>query len=175
MKPRYRFVKDYTLSPLRLNNFNIIQIGRRFCSPGEVIKAHTHKNYYELTIVTSGEGIVKSNGESYKIKSGEVHLSIPCDIHEIITLDNSELEYDFLSFYCTDDELESELNKISYNLIKINSRIIIDNKINSLVSNCILEFSTDKPYGQKIIENALSQIAVYLVRNFNNPIKENVK
>ena len=175
MKPRYHFVKDYQNSPLNLNSVNIVQIGRRFCSQNEIIPAHTHKDYYELTIVTAGEGIVKSNGESFNVKSGDLHLSIPCDIHEIVACGDTALEYDFLSFTCNDNELKSELKKISNNLIKVNSRIISDSKINSLISNAILEFSSEKPYGKKLLENAFNQIIIYLIRNFNNVSKDAIK
>ena len=172
MKPRYHFVKDYQKSPLNLGSVNVVQIGRRFCSIGEIIPAHTHKDYYELTIVTAGEGIVKSNGEVFSVKPNDLHLSIPCDIHEIIACGDTALEYDFLSFTCNDNELKSELKKISSNLIKVNTRIISDTKINSLISNAILEFSSEKPFGKKLLENAFNQIIIYLIRNFNNVSKE---
>ncbi len=175
MKPRYHLVKDFQDAPLNLTCVNIVQIGRRFCSQNEVIPAHTHKDYYELTIVTAGEGTVKSNGEIFKVKSGDLHLSIPCDIHEIIASGNSALEYDFLSFTCNDTELKAELKKISNNLIKVNSRIITDNKINSLVSNAILEFSNEKPFSNKMLECAFNQIIIYLIRNFNNVSKDTLK
>lgn len=175
MKSRYHFVKNFTDNELDLGSVNLIQVGRRFCSREEVIPAHTHKDYYELTVVTAGEGVVVSNGESFKVKSGDLHLSIPCDIHEIVPTNSSELEYDFISFTCNDYELKNELKKISNSLIKINSRVFQNRNITTLVSNAILEFSDQKPYANKLVENIITQIIIYMVREFNNVSKSTLK
>ena len=175
MKPRYHFVKDYQDSELNLNDISLIQLGRRYCSHEEVIPTHTHKDFYELTIVTSGEGTVISNGKSFPVKAGDVHLSIPYDIHQIIASSNSELEYDFFAFRVLNEELYSELKKISNAPTIINARTFVDNKITELISNAISELSTEKPYGNKLLENIFSQIVIYLIRDFNKPTLEKVK
>lgn len=175
MKSRYHFVKNFSDNEVDFGSINLIQVGRRFCSREEVIPAHTHKDYYELTVVTAGEGVVISNGESFKVSSGDLHLSIPCDIHEIIATSSSELEYDFLSFTCNDEKLKQELKKISNSLIKLKSRVFTDNKITTLISNVISEFSTQKPFTEKLVENIVTQIIIYLIRDFNNISKDKIK
>ncbi len=175
MKSRYHFAKNFTDIKLNLGSVNIIQIGRRFCSREEIIPAHTHHEHYELTVVTGGEGVVVSNGESFKVKSGDLHLSIPCDIHEILATNSSELEYDFLSFTCNDDTLKQELKKISNNLIKVNSRVFQNSNITTLVSNAILELSTPKLFTEKLVENIITQIIIYIIRDFNNVSRSTIK
>ena len=175
MKPRYHFVKDYQDVEFNLKDISLIQLGRRYCSHEEIIPTHTHKDFYELTIVTSGEGNVISNGKTFPVKAGDMHLSIPYDIHQIIASSNSELEYDFFAFRVLNDELYSELKKISNDPTIINSRTFVDNKISELISNAISELSTEKPYGEKLLENIFSQIVIYLIRDFNKPTLEKVK
>lgn len=147
---------------------SLLQIGRRYCSEGEVISTHTHQDFFELTIVNGGEGVVISNGESYPIKSGESHLSIPCDIHEIRAGKNSKLEYDYFSFRFSEGDFNKELGKISRKLFGKSSRVFTDPKISTLLGNAISEFSSEKPYANEILENIFNQIAVYLIRDFND-------
>lgn len=154
--------------PYVFGNLSLLQIGRRYCAENEVISAHTHQDFFELTIVNGGSGVVISNGESYPIESGECHLSIPCDIHEIRASENSKLEYDYFSFTISDVDLKSELTKISRKLFSASSRVFIDPKINSLIGNAISEFSSEKPYTDKILESIFNQVAVYLIRDFND-------
>lgn len=175
MKPRYHFVKDFQDVEFNLKDISLIQLGRRYCSHEEIIPTHTHKDFYELTIVTSGEGNVISNGKTFPVKAGDVHISIPYDIHQIIASSNSELEYDFFAFRVLNDELYCELKKISNDPTIINSRTFVDNKISELISNAISELSTEKPYGQKLLENIFSQIVIYLIRDFNKPTLKRVK
>ncbi len=155
-------------TPNVYGNLTLLQIGRRYCSEGEIIYAHTHQDFFELTIVNGGEGVVVSNGESFPVKSGDSHLSIPCDIHEIRASENSKLEYDYFSFKILDGELKNELSKISRKLFGASSRVFADPKINNLLGNAISEFSFEKPYSREILENIFNQIAVYLVRDFND-------
>ena len=175
MKPRYHFVKNYLNNEFNLGDISLIQIGRRYCSHEEIISAHTHQDYYELTIVTSGEGRVISNGKSFNVKSGDLHLSTPYDIHEIIASGNSQLEYDFFAFKVINSELNNELKKISNNPTILNARTFTDNKIQNLVSNAISELSNENLFGKKLLENIFSQIIIYLIRDFNNPTSEKIK
>lgn len=166
--PRFHINKNFSDNPLKIGKINLYQIGRRFCSDAEIIPSHTHKDYFELTIVTGGEGEVISNNVSYLVSQGISHLSIPGDIHKIRAIKNTKLEYDFFSFICEDEELNYELKQISNNLYATNSRIFTDPKINNLISNAISEFSQEKPYSKKLLENIFNQIIIYLIRDFNN-------
>ena len=154
--------------PKIFGDVSLLQIGRRYCDEDEIIYPHTHQDYFELTIVTGGEGTVYSNGESFFVKSGDCHLSIPCDIHEIRANKNSKLEYDYFSFKLAIGELRTELGKISRKLFGQNSRVFTDPKIANLIANAISEFSSEKPYSNEILQNIFNQITIYLIRDFND-------
>ncbi len=155
-------------NPREYGDLKLLQIGRRYCKENEIIYAHTHQNFYELTIVTGGEGTVSTNGESFPLKSGDIHLSTPCDIHEIRASSTSKLEYDYFSFEYKDGEFNSELKKISAKLFGTASRVFVDPKISNLIGNAISEFSSEKPYAPEILKNIFNQIAIYLIRDFSN-------
>lgn len=166
--PRFHFNRNFSENPLKIGDINLYQIGRRFCSDEEIIPSHAHGKIYELTIVTGGEGEVISNNIVYRVKQGVSHLSTPFDIHKIRAIKNTKLEYDFFSFTCDDEVLDAELKQISNNLYATNSRVFTDPKINNLISNAISEFSQEKPYSKRLLENIFNQILIYLIRDFNN-------
>lgn len=166
--PRFIFNRSFFENPKEYGDLKLFQIGRRYCKENEIISAHTHQNNYELTIVTGGEGTVSTNGASYPLKSGDIHLSIPCDIHEIKASSSSKLEYDYFSFEYKDGEFNNELKKISTKLFDTGSRVFVNPKISNLVGNAISEFSSEKPYSFEILKNIFNQIAIYVIRDFSN-------
>ena len=60
-KTRFNFDRSFMDVPNVYGKLSLLQIGRRYCSEGEVISTHTHQDFFELTIVNGGEGVVISN------------------------------------------------------------------------------------------------------------------
>ena len=168
-KTRYHLDKHYVDNPLPFGNVRLVQLGRRYCAPTEVIAAHPHLNWFELTIVNSGSGTVITNGEETAIHSGEIYLSFPCDVHEIRANLGSKLEYDFFSFYCTDELLSPNLKQITQNYRNGQKRIFQDGKISQLIEYAISEFSINKqPYDSHALTDIFHLILLYLIRDFSN-------
>ena len=167
-KTRYQFDNLYLENPLKFGDVYLIQIGRRYCEAEENIPPHSHLNWFELTIVSNGKGVVITNGEETPVKTGDVYLSFPCDIHEIRPDEDGKLEYDFFSFYCEEPSLNDDLTSITQTFRGGNSRVFQDEKISELVKNAINEFSVkDQPYSYLSLTNIFNLIIVYLIRNFN--------
>lgn len=164
-KTRYHLIKDYG-NPLQFGEFYLVQIGRRFCDVGEIIPTHAHQNWFELTIVTQGSGTIITNGNATQVKTGDIYLSFPCDLHELQANDD-RLEYDFLAFYTKDETFADELSTLSQTYLREDTRVFRDEKINYLVANAILEFSVEKPHAKILLSNIFQQILVYLLRDFN--------
>lgn len=168
-KTRYLFSNDYAFNPLNLGSISLIQIGRRYCAPTEIIHAHPHLNWFELTVITGGTGQIITNGEITPVKSGDIYLSFPCDVHEIRVGKTDKLEYDFLAFFCEEKELKKALNAITRNFRGGESRIFKDEKISDLVKNAIMEFSTkDQPFTNLALADLIRLIIIYLIRDFND-------
>ena len=168
-KTRYHLVNTYVNNPLRFGNVYLIQIGRRYCEPTEIIPAHPHLNWFELTIISSGKGVIITNEEETPVKSGDIYLSFPCDIHEIRADEQTKLEYDFFSFYCDDSLLKNDLKSITQNFRGGYSRIFQDEKIADLIQKAITEFSIkDQLYTEHLLADIFHLSIVYLIRDFNH-------
>ena len=168
-KTRYHFVKHHVENPLPFETIDLMQIGRRYCEPTEIIPAHPHLNWYELTIVTGGSGTVLTSGDPANVKAGDIYLSFPCDVHEIRADANEKLEYDFFAFSCKDQDLKKALSNLTRNNWGSQSRIFQDDKISDLLHLAIAEFLTEnQPYSQSTLSNLFHLILIYLVRAFND-------
>ena len=168
-KTRYHFHKTYIDSPLQFGCVNLLQIGRRYCAPDEIIETHPHLNWFELTVVTSGVGTVVTNGERTGVRAGDLYLSFPCDLHGIHADEKSKLEYDFFSFSCMDEQLANDLKRITQNHWGGKSRVFRDEKISHLIQCALSEFLSDaQPYCNQILTDTFRLILAYLIRDFNN-------
>ncbi len=150
--------------PLILNQFQIIQIGRLYCKPGAVIEPHSHRNWFELTVVTSGTGTITTNHTSVSVKRHDIHLSFPADLHSIISDEQTPLEYDFFSFYTTDPVYLKELDALVLDHMPAESRIIRDERLSYLVQNIIREADCRELFGEHLLQSICEQIVIYLIR-----------
>lgn len=179
-KTRYLLDNKYFLKPLKFEAVYLIQIGRRYCEVNEIIAEHTHQNWFELTLITEGKCTVFANGECTSIDAGDIFFSFPCDIHEIRADKNQRLNYDFFSFYTTDEMFSDKLTEITLNARGAKSRVFQDEKIVALVKNAISEFSfNNQMFTEKLLSEIFNSIIIYIIRNFNkaeektNKVSEN--
>ena len=160
-----RFLIDnrYFECPEKFGDIYLVQIGRRFCERDGGFGEHLHKNWYEMTIVTDGEADVITNGHSTHIKKGDIHLSFPCDVHEIICSSDKPLSYDFFSFYTADNKYASELSKL-IGLCPRRALVLHGSRIPQLVSEAIVELNGDGVYRVELLTSLFSQILICLFR-----------
>ena len=168
-KTRYHLNKTYVENPLPFGAVHLVQIGRRFCEPTEIIPPHPHLNWFELTVVTAGNGTVITNTEEVSVTAGDIYLSFPCDVHEIRADRDTRLDYDFFAFTCEDKTLARDLKSITQNYRGGDKRILQDDKISRLVEFAISEFTNDKQaHTQTALADIFRLIIVYLIRDFND-------
>lgn len=168
-KTRYHLNKHYVENPLPFGNIHLVQLGRRYCEPMEVIPPHPHLNWYELTVVSSGSGTVITNGEKAVLHAGDIYLSFPCDVHEIRADQNARLEYDFFSFSCEHKSFSKDLKSIINNYRGGYKRVFQDSKISQLIEYAISEFVTDgQPYTSNALHDIFHLIIIHLIRDFNS-------
>ncbi len=166
---RYHFDNQYVADPLPFGSIHLVQIGRRYCAPADIIAAHPHRNWFELTLVTGGEGSVITNGVAKRVTAGDIYLSFPSDIHEIRADLGKKLEYDFFSFCCYEPELERELTVIAKSHSSANDRIFQNDRIAGLVQSAIMEFSkSEQPHRELLLADIFHLITLYLIRSFKD-------
>ena len=163
---KYYLTYTYMKDPVCYKNTMLTQLGRLYCLPTTEIEKHAHLDWFELTIATSGEGTVITNGVSTNISEGDIYLSYPGDFHEIIPSKTNPLQYDFFAFNTKNAMLKKELKRIM-NTYSYNQRVFKDTLINSAVSNAIAEMSSKNKYHHDILSLMFEQIIFHLVRNFD--------
>ena len=67
---RYHLDKNYIDSPVCYGDLSLLQIGRLHCTEHTVVGMHTHRNWFELTVVTDGEGTVACENKILSLNKG---------------------------------------------------------------------------------------------------------
>ena len=156
--PKYHLNKSFFQNPARFSDIYIMQIGRLYFEPSAVMPLHIHKDfYYELTLVTEGEGTISANGVNTDVKRGDIFLSLPCDIHRIVSSEDSPLKYDFVSFYTTNEIYKAELENIS-RYLSPEARVFHDERIHALVCDAIMEFIESNKFSNELLHSIFTQI-----------------
>ena len=163
---RYHLDKHYLDEPVMYGDISLIQIGILHCTPHTVIGMHLHRNWFELTVVTDGEGTVVTGESEVAVSRGDIYLSFPGDFHGIYTDVQSPLKYDFFSFYPDDSFLHNKLEEIMQTRQMGDQRVIRDEKIQTLLENAIAEISRPTELSEQILEAIFRQILLYLIRDF---------
>ncbi len=120
--------------------FRPVQVGRLVCGEGYVVGKHTHLDWFELTVVTEGEGIIETNGEQLEISQGDIYLSFPCEVHSIISGTKHPLKYDFLSFVPLQESIKEDFDLIVGKASHFSKRKFRQKRISCLVDGCINAF-----------------------------------
>lgn len=165
--PKFHLNKHFGPTGLKLSDFSLIQIGRMYFAPLDKIMPHRQRDWYELTIITDGEGSVITNGIETPVKRGCIYLSLPNDIHEIHSSKESPMKYDFFTFYTENPAYKNELENIE-KLLTPSDRLFFDERISALVCDAIMEFVEDGKYSTDLLYSIFNQIVVYIIRNFSS-------
>ncbi len=164
-KTKFHINIHFMDDPKPYGEITLYQIGRRYCESGAVIGEHFHGNFYEISIVTAGEGYIMTDEGELRVRSGDIHLSLPREHHDIRTADGEKLEYDFLAFSLNSKYL-SELSDIAVAIRQGKcSRLFRDERISYLVALAISEISSADIHSADMISSILMQVIIYIIRN----------
>lgn len=165
---KYHYDKSYFSIASKHGNTDLVQIGRLICTPNTIINEHIHGNFYELTVVNSGEGISITNGIPTTIKSGDIYFSFPCDAHKIVSDNKNPLSYDYFAFNTNNIEFHDQLEKITQTRFNPSTRVFTDDKIHNLVGYALSEIDNNNPFHEDTIEHIFELIIIYFIRDVNN-------
>lgn len=162
----YHLDQHYMTQPLRFGHCRLFQIGRLYCTEKTVIEKHAHINWFEITLVTGGRGVVYTNEVGSAVRRGDIYLSFPCDFHAITPDADDPLKYDFFAFGTDDEALSADLDHIMQTHASAEDRIIRDERIAALVGEAIAEIHESEPYSQALLTAIFTQILIRVVRGF---------
>ena len=171
--PKYHLDKCFVKNPLKFNDFYLFQIGRLYFAPSNFMHLHAHKDFYELTIITDGEGEVITNGKATAVKRGDIYFSLPCDMHEIRSSELAPMKYDFFSFGTENPKYLTILENVS-RCLQTEDRVFSDERISALVCDAIMEFTKESPLSEELLYSIFTQIIVYIIRDFS-AVKSHLK
>ena len=169
---------SYLYNPLKLNDIKLIQIGKLYLKESAEVANHLHLEWFELTVVTGGEGYVYTNDVGTFVKTGDIYLSFPADVHKIVSSEDKPLRFDYLSFITDNEKFNNGLKKLISHLHAPDIRVFKDEYIETLLEMGINEITTNKQsYFEESLYGIVSQILVRTLRILQNTkpkIKENV-
>lgn len=168
----YHATVDTFLSPIRFGGFELYQIGRLHCKPSTVIHEHTHLNFIELTIATSGRGRVLTNGRETVVERGDIHISLPGDFHMIVSDRLDPLHYDYCAFAILDGELSREFDSVAEGHHAPEERIIRDGRIPRLVADAYEEITKGAAHSERLLNAYFDAITINLIRDLTNEKSE---
>lgn len=169
MDNNYLIQYNYFDNPLVLPDFIIYQIGTIVCNENTYYPNHYHGKFYELTIITKGEGTVYTNSKPIPVKAGDIYLSCLHDIHAIKSSKTAPLQYDFCAFFPTDSKLADDLKDLASFLYPEHLRLFHSNNVSFLLPLAINEMSNlNKKHSVQLINSIFYQIAVYTYRILAN-------
>ena len=175
MQHKYHFIKNYIGNPQPYENIFLHQIGTAYCEADTIIPTHDHLDYFELTIVTKGKGIVTTNGIVSAIQADDIYLSFPYDKHKIQSDKSDPIQYDFLTLSTNNELLSSELTKITVTNQSPEKRIIHNELLKSLLPVTIAEFSNLNRLRSEYLHALFTQILILVIRSFGEQYPQNVR
>ncbi len=166
MDARYHLDHSFFYEPQRFGDTLLYQIGRQYCNNETVISPHIHMPFFELTIVTDGNGTVITNGVETPVSRGDIYLSLPCDTHEIRVDPNDPLKYDYIALASEMPALREELDALCDAFHAPHGRVFQDDRIRRAVGHVLSEINDNRPYAKELLAALLSQVLILLVRDF---------
>lgn len=136
---------------------------------------HCH-DFYEIEIITEGEGTQLLNGNTYFLKRGDAYIIKPTDFHSIST--NHTLKLYNIKF---DEALLSDTVFLKHIDLTSDYFAHIDNEhfdmILSIIKSLEYEISHQKEYSTAMKHNLLEHLAISILRNCKkeNTVSQDLK
>lgn len=167
-KGRLNYHYEQLFNPPRpYENFDLLQIGTSYFQPRTAVALHAHVGFFEISAITSGKGKISANNVTVPVSQGDIFISFPYDTHSIEADAQEGMNYSFCAFFLKDEELLSEMEKLSLIYGKPSDRIIRSDTVNSLLATAIAETSKERLQQKKYLEAVFTQMIIQIIRAFN--------
>ena len=165
MDAEYHINKSYINAPLSIGNIELFQIGRLFLGGGGSVAPHLHRRWFELSVITDGEGLVSADGEAVAVRAGDIFLSFPAEVHAITSSRDAPMHFDFFAFYTEDPTLSAALEAIVRNAPTAEGRRFGDNGIRPLIGAMLDELEGEgAPFGDRLLGLLAEEAVLRLCR-----------
>jgi len=142
-------------------------MGRIYCKGNSEFAEHLQTDFFELTVVKGGCGIVGVMGSNIPVREGDIVVSFPAETHRIVSDKVDPLRYDFFAFNSDDPEVKKELDAITQAFGDPADRLIRNNRIEKLLEAGIEELcNRSETLSDRLLTNLLDELIIRLIRVF---------
>lgn len=145
---------------------NLVQIGRLKCSPGHNVARHAHLNWFELTSIVDGEGVINGGDKHINVRKGDIFLSFPCEMHGVASSVSKPLVFDHFAFFSENAEYKDTLERIMTIYANPEKRLFKSYRIREMLDGCVNELVGDGEYQRDYLMSAFSLILLELMKIF---------
>ncbi len=163
---KYLYDFSFFNEPKRFNDLILYQLGEIYCNNSAVVESHIHDNFFELTFVISGKGLVFAGNECKEVGKNDVFISLPYERHEIISDKIDPIRYYYVAFSY---DKNSEYHKILFDnsMLSLSSsmRIYHSSQFAEKFVSLISTFeSGDLPYSNRYFELSMKLLTIDIFR-----------
>ena len=167
MKTRYQINFQFFEEPPQFGDIVLYQLGKNYCEKSMIVAPHLHKNWFELTMIASGNGTILTNDVPTPVKQGNCYLSFPCETHSIVSDDDNPLEYLFFAFYPTSARYQTAFDKIIQDFYPSAQRILNNESLINLTQDAIYEYASEpNEYTKDLLQTIFNQIVLLVLKGF---------
>lgn len=169
MAHKFHLDNNFSQNLKYFGDISLMQIGIMHCAAGDVIGAHMHGSYFELTAVLDGEGEVYANNDKTVVKSEDIFVSGPFETHNIVSDTENPLKFIFCAFNCTDPEISKELLNLAEKFRTPYPRVIRSGALTGQLELALNKITdTEAPLYGKIMHTLLTEIILLTLAGMTN-------
>lgn len=176
MAHQYHLDNSFFENSLQFGDISLIQLGLMRCNPGDVVQAHIHNDFFELSVIVNGSGEILTNGEAIPVKPNDIHVSYSLESHEIRSSKENPLQYMFCAFKTQNRDYLKRLLEIKSFFYSASSRLIHSQTLTTQVEYALKKInSTDELLHDELMHAVLNEIVILTITAFYKQDKPNLK
>lgn len=164
-KFKYHYIVNKLNDPLSFDTIDLLQIGIAHCDYNATIDEHAHSDYYELSIITSGNGTITTNDIESAVEKNDIYLSLPNDRHKLDSTANSRMNYYFFAFRVTDKTLGKQMKILARLMKNEHRRIFRSDTLTQLIATAIAEIDSPRLFKETYISTLFTQAIIQILRS----------
>lgn len=164
---KFHFDRTYYNEPQIFDFITLYQIGDLYCQGGYSIGEH--KQYcYEISYIASGKGYYSSDDKKYPVKTGDIYLNRPGELHNGLADPIDPFRYFYAGFTFINDNVEQNpFTHIKKMFDQLKRPVVQDQlDVKTKFLNIFNELINLKEYSSLMIKMYLNQIILLTYRNF---------
>lgn len=179
---KFSYDFNHLKNPKKFNDLLLYQLGEIYCDNSAVVEEHIHNNFFELTYIVSGSGIIYAGDTPQEVRKNNIFVSLPYERHEIISDKVDPLRYYYIAFSF---EPDSKFKDIFYSRQMLSlsptMRVHTSTQFDSTFVKLISTFESDAPYSDLKFELMVKTLClnVYQIyqqittKEYSSPVVDN--